>query len=325
MGNSRVLVTGCAGFIGSILSEKLIEQGYEVIGIDCFTPYYSIALKRFNLKNLTKSERFSLLEVDLSEIPLYSLVSIVKGVDYIIHEAAQPGVRNSWGESFQEYVRHNIITTQKLLEAIIKIGRCRHFIYASSSSVYGNIMNSPLKEDMIPKPYSPYGVTKLTAEFLCQTYLENFNLPITILRYFTVYGPRQRPDMAFHKFAKALLSGEVIEIYGCGDQVRDFTYVDDVAEATISTIESKESIGEIINVGSNNPIKLIDAVKIIADIIGVEPKYRFSKELKGEVKSTYADISKAEKILGWKPKITIKEGLEKEIMWIKHVMSLGLL
>ena len=325
MEDCKVLVTGCAGFIGSTLAEKLVEQGYEVIGVDCFTPYYSTVVKHYNLRILLKSKRFSFLELDLSETSFDDLVSVVKRATYIVHEAAQPGVQGSWGESFQEYVRHNIIATQRLLEASAKVGKCKRFVYASSSSVYGDVGTPLLREDMRPRPYSPYGVTKLTAEVLCQAYSENFSLPMVILRYFTVYGPRQRPDMAFHKFARALLSGKPIEVYGRGDQMRDFTYVDDVVEATISALEAPEALGKIINVGSGNPIKLVDAIKILADVIGAEPRYCYIEGLKGDVRYTCADVSKAKQLLGWKPTTSLREGLEREVTWIREVMDLGLL
>jgi len=321
----HVLVTGCAGFIGSHLSERLVDEGYSVVCVDCFTSYYSPMLKRLNVKNLVKRSNFKLVELDLSEVPVDELASLLRGVDYVVHEAAQPGVRGSWGLDFQTYVRHNIIATQKLLEAVTGADSVKRFIFASSSSVYGNVGEGLLREDLPLKPFSPYGVTKLTGEALCRAYYENFNVPIVVLRYFTVYGPRQRPDMAFHRFIKAMIRSEPIEIYGDGSQVRDFTYVNDVVNATIRALEVDEAIGEVINVGSNKPVRLIDAIKLIAEILGVEPRVIFKKEQKGDVKYTYADISKATRLLGWKPATPLKEGLENQVLWMKQIMELGLI
>lgn len=321
----KVLITGCAGFIGSTIAEKLIERGYRVIGIDCFTNYYSPKLKYFNLSRLSKNLNFQLIKLDISKASFDHLLNIVKCVNYVIHEAAQPGVRESWGRNFQKYVRHNIIATQKIIEAVSKVRGIKRFIFASSSSVYGNIGKCMIGEDIKPKPVSPYGITKLAGEALCQAYRENYDLPLVILRYFTVYGPRQRPDMAFHKFIKAMLKNETIKIYGDGSQARDFTYVDDVAEATIKALECNEAIGEIINIGSGSPIQLLDAIKIIANIIGTEPKIVFHKEQKGDVKFTYADISKAEKILNWRPSTKFRDGLENQISWIKQLIHLNII
>jgi len=320
----KVLVTGCAGFIGSHLSERLIEKGYYVVGIDCFTPYYSPMLKRFNIANLMKSRSFEMIELDLSEASIKELLSILKDIDYVVHEAAQAGVRGSWGHDFQTYVRHNIIATQTLLEAAARASNIKRFVFASSSSVYGNIESCQLKEEMPLKPYSPYGVTKLAAETLCRTYYENFNVPAVALRYFTVYGPRQRPDMAFHRFMKAMLRDEPIEVYGDGNQMRDFTYVDDVVEATIRALEGDEAVGEVINVGSNRSVKLIDAIKTIAEILGVEPKIVHREEQKGDVKYTCADISKATRLLNWKPVTILREGLANQAAWMKQAIKLNL-
>jgi UDP-glucose 4-epimerase len=326
MEDRKVLVTGCAGFIGSTLAEKLIERGYEVIGVDCFTPYYSTAIKHYNLRSLLKSERFSFLELDLSETSFDDLVSVVKRATYILHEAAQPGVRSSWGADFDAYVKHNILASQKLLEAVLSAGSVKRFVYASSSSIYGNVENIPISEDAIPKPYSPYGVTKLTAENLCRVYYENFDVPIVILRYFTVYGPRQRPDMAFHKFIKSMLKSEPIYVYGDGQQARDFTYIEDIVEATIRSIECEDDIiGQAINVGYGRPVKLMDAIEIIAELCNAKPQIMFKEEMKGDVKATWADISKARKLLGWQPRTKLRDGLEAEIRWINQAIEIGLI
>lgn len=322
----RVLVTGCVGFIGSWLVEKLLERGHEVIGIDCLTNYYSPKLKEYNMRNFVANPRFKFLRIDLSEVSIDELVSIISKVGYVIHEAAQPGVRSSWGEEFREYVRHNVLATQRLLEACVRVGTIKGFIYASSSSVYGNPVRVPISEDHPTRPYSPYGVTKLTGEKLCLAYHDNYGLPIVILRYFTVYGPRQRPDMAFHKFIKAMLKGDPIRVYGDGLQMRDFTYVQDVVEATLLAMESGEEVdGEVMNIGSSRPIKLVDAIKTISDIIGKEPMIIFESAKKGDVRVTYADDTKARKLLGWKAKTKLRDGLVEEVRWIKNMMSIGLI
>jgi len=326
LSKKRVLVTGCAGFIGSHIAETLINRGYNVIGIDCFTPYYSIKLKQHNMKNIMKSRKFNFIKMNLAKASINEISSVLKGIDYVIHEAAQPGVRNSWGENFGIYVENNIIATQKLLEASLR-SKVKKIIYASSSSIYGNVKDVPIKEDIIPRPYSPYGVTKIAAENLCRAYYENYSLPVVILRYFTVYGPRQRPDMAFHKFIKAMLKNELVKIYGDGSQMRDFTYVDDDVEATILAMELDDDalLGEAINVGSSRPVKLLDAVKMISGIVGVEPQIVFSEPRKGDVKVTYANISKARKLLGWKPRTDFRYGLERQVEWMRELISIGLI
>jgi len=320
----RVLVTGCAGFIGSHLCEKLLDLGYVVVGVDAFTNYYSPKLKRHNIRNLLRNEKFKLVELDLSQSPIENLLHIVGKVDYIIHQAAQPGVRSSWGINFNAYIKHNVVATQKLLESVVRVKNVKNFVYASSSSVYGSQPTMPFKENMLPKPHSPYGVTKLAAEHLCITYSENYNVPIVILRYFTVYGPRQRPDMAFHKFIKNMLLNAPIEIYGDGNQKRDFTYVGDVVDAVIRAIEIEDATGEIINIGSSNPVRLLDVIKVLANMVGVEPNIVFRAKQKGEVEVTYADISKARSILKWSPKIPLEEGLRAQIKWMKKILDLNL-
>ena len=321
----RVLVTGCAGFIGSHVAERLVAEGHKVVCIDAFTDYYSPRIKKFNISRLLGAKDFILIERDINEIPLDELRNLMKHVDIVIHEAAQPGVRSSWGMEFEKYVRHNVLATQRLLEASIGTG-IRRFVYASSSSVYGNQPSMPLREDMLPRPYSPYGVTKLAAENLANAYYENYGVPVVMLRYFTVYGPRQRPDMAFHRFILAILKGEPIVVYGDGRQMRDFTYVEDVVEATLKAAfsDNKDVIGTVINIGSGRPIQLIDVIKLLEDIIGVEAKIVYTEQAKGDVKATYADISRANKLLDWKPKTSIREGLEKEVAWVKLLIEKGL-
>jgi UDP-glucose 4-epimerase len=308
----RVLVTGCAGFIGSHLTEKLLNEGYEVIGVDCFTDYYSRRIKESNMESF--ADQIEFLEKDILEID----ISIIKKIDVIFHLAAQAGVRASWGDEFEVYTRHNILTTQRLLEACRKYGIGK-FVYASSSSVYGNMSKLPMREDMYPRPFSPYGVTKLAAENLCELYRMNYGIKTISLRYFTVYGERQRPDMAFHKFIKAILNDEEIVVYGDGKQTRDFTYVGDVVDATIKAAES-EAVG-VFNIGGGTRIPLIEVVKLLEEIMGREANIRFEEPKKGDVRDTYADISKAREILKFEPKVELKKGLKEEIKWIQEIYA----
>ncbi len=304
-----VIVTGCAGFIGSNLVERLLEKGYDVVGIDCFTDYYSRKIKERNVSGFV--DEITFIEKDILDVD----VAIIKDVDVIFHLAAQAGVRASWGEEFEIYTRNNILTTQRLLEACKKYGIVK-FVYTSSSSVYGNVNELPMREDMYPKPFSPYGVTKLAAENLCELYRMNFGIPAISLRYFTVYGERQRPDMAFHRFIRAMMDGREIVIYGDGKQTRDFTYVGDVVDATIKAAES-DAVG-VFNIGGGSRVELIEAVREIERAVGVEAKIRFEGAKKGDVRDTYADITKAKEELGYKPRVKLGEGIRREVEWIEE-------
>lgn len=303
----KVLVTGGAGFIGSHLIDRLLESGYEVIGIDCFTDYYSREIKEANISNALNHRNFELIEEDILEMAEYP------EVDYVFHLAAQAGVRASWGKSFEIYTRNNIEVTQRLLE-FYKDKKIKKFVYASSSSVYGDA-ELPMKENNLLKPVSPYGVTKLAGENLCYLYWKNYGVPTISLRYFTVYGPRQRPDMAIHKFVRTILNlnNEEITVYGDGTQTRDFTYIDDAVEATIIAAKS-DSDGEVFNVGGGTRISVNELIKKIDDIIGKKANIKYIEKQKGDVRDTLADTSKIKK-LGWKPKVEIKEGLKKFWDW----------
>src|SRR3954454_2167315 len=248
----RALVTGVAGFIGSTRTHAVLARGDQVVGVDCSTPYYDRAAKDANLATAGQSDRFELIETDLRSDDVESLVD---GVDVVFHQAAQPGVRLSWSTGFEDYVSHNVLATQRLLEAV-KANTSAKFIYASSSSVYGNAPAYPTTEDDVPRPHSPYGVTKLAAEHLCSLYASNFGVPTVSLRYFTVYGPGQRPDMAFNRFIRATLAGEPITVYGTGEQVRDFTYVDDVVQANLLAAEGDVPPGSVFNVSGGSDISV---------------------------------------------------------------------
>ena len=309
-GSLRSVVTGAAGFLGSHLCERLIELGHTVIGLDCFTDYYSPELKKRNLKNLCRSSRFKFLGLDLTAA---DLSHVMRSIDYLFHLAAQPGVRGSWGRDFEKYVKNNILATQAVLEALKGTG-VKKVIYASSSSIYGEATALPTPEETNPRPISPYGITKLAAENLCHIYRRDFGVPILMLRYFTVYGPRQRPDMAFFRFIDSALSGSTVVVYGDGNASRDFTYVADAVEATILAMEKAEP-GEIFNVGSGEPITVNQAISILEEIVGKEISVRYEESRHGEVRDTHANINRARALLGFKPSKSLHEGLREQVRW----------
>lgn len=313
----KVLVTGVSGFIGSSLSERLLEEDYEVVGVDSFYDYYPRKIKEHNIQKLLEHPDFEFVEDDILNLKLDELLSSVEGV---FHQAAIAGVRASWGRKFDDYVRNNVLGTQKLLEAC-KNSKLDKIIYASSSSVYGDTDELPIKETSPTNPVSPYGVTKLAAEHLASLYHKGYGLPTVSLRYFTVYGPRQRPDMAFHKFISAVMKGEKIEIYGTGEQTRDFTYVDDAVEANLQAFKNGQA-GEVYNIGGGSRIKLIDAIKIIEEIAGKEAKLVFTEPQRGDARHTFSDVTKAEADFGYAPKTDVKTGLEKHYQWLKKNIEL---
>lgn len=303
----KCLVTGAAGFIGSHLSETLIEQNNKVRGIDCFTDYYPKRLKEINLAKLKRSSEFEFVEVDLA---VNSISRYVRDVDVVFHLAAQPGVRASWGKSFSYYVRDNIAATQRLLEAA-KEAHLKRFVYASSSSVYGDAERFPTPEESTPRPISPYGATKLGAELLCNIYHRNFGVPTVVLRYFTVYGPRQRPDMAFRKFISAIQKGEEVVIFGDGSQGRDFTFVSDTVAATILSVEALP--GSVYNVGTGASVSINEVLSLFGQITGKRPKIRKMPPAPGDPQMTCAETSKIRIDLGFEPRVKIDEGLRKQI------------
>ena len=310
------LVTGCAGFIGSTLSERLLEVGHRVTGIDCFTDYYSPEIKRANIETALASPAYHFIEEDLLDL---DLKSSLEGIDWIFHQAAQPGVRLSWGSYFEVYVRNNILVTQKLLEAA-KGSSIRKLVYASSSSVYGDSPELPLVETARPQPVSPYGVTKLAAEHLCHLYCVNYGVPTTSLRYFTVYGPRQRPDMAFNKFIRSALKGEEIVVFGDGEQTRDFTYVSDAVQANILAAESEKAVGRVFNVGGGTSISVNGVLEILGELVG-PLSVRHEEDQKGDVRHTMSETTAAREILGYSPKVGIREGLAREVEWMRGTIS----
>jgi UDP-glucose 4-epimerase len=313
---SKILVTGCAGFIGSTLCERLLQEDYDVVGIDCFRSNYERTAKERNLCWLLQQPRFHFLEKDLISV---SLSSILEGVAYIFHLAALPGVRTSWGTDFKAYVDNNILVTQRLLEAAKKVPTLKKIVYSSSSSIYGG-MEGPTTEDRIPNPISPYGVTKLSAEQLCQLYYKNFDIPVNSLRYFTVFGPRQRPDMAFHRMIIRVLSNQPIPIYGDGQQSRDFTYVDDVVTANLLAAFSSYK-GEIFNIGGLSHLSVNEVISLMETYTEKPALKNYLPPQAGDPKHTWANISKAKKLLGYQPIFDIEKGIALQVQEIKKNLS----
>lgn len=313
----KALVTGAAGFVGSNLAEELLSAGYEVVGVDSFTDYYARDLKEKNLSFFRNHDNFTFLERDIVKIDLVELLS---DIDYVFHQAAQAGVRASWGQFFNTYTNNNIKATQQLLEAA-KESTIKKFVYASSSSVYGDTDNLPMKETNKLQPVSPYGVSKLGAENLCYLYWKNFGVPTVSLRYFTVFGERQRPDMAFHIFIKEILTNGKITVFGDGKQSRNFTYVGDVVQANILAAQSNVE-GEIFNVGGGGDrVELKTTIAMMEDIIGCGVEKEYQETAKGDVKHTEADERKIREVLGYKPQVGLSEGLKREVEWLKQIYS----
>lgn len=305
----RILVTGAAGFIGSHLCERLLkDRDHEVIGLDAFVPTTPRWIRERNLSSLLRHPRFIFVEQDLLKA---DWAKVLDGIDVVYHLAAIPGVRSSWGANFPDYVSNNIVATQKLLEAVKEI-TLQKFVYISTSSVYGE-KSGRIDESANTEPLSPYGVSKLTGEHLCKTYRANYGIPVVILRYFTVYGPRQRPDMAFHRFIRKVFEGKKIPVYGDGLQSRDFTYVTDCVEATYSVMNAENVIGETINIGGKERATVLESISILEHWFGHSIPIDKRTHARGEPRHTWADISKAERLLGYRPKVSLREGLRQEI------------
>jgi UDP-glucose 4-epimerase len=278
--------------------------------------YYPRPIKESNIADLKRAENFEFIEASLLEV---NLEKLLEGIDGVFHQSAQAGVRASWGEKFKIYTDNNILATQKLLEAC-RQSRVKKFVYASSSSVYGDTKDLPMRESSLPCPVSPYGVSKLAAEHLCWLYYKNFGVPAVSLRYFTVYGARQRPDMAFHRFFRWALEGKPLEVYGDGRQSRDFTHVDDIVEANWLAFQ-KGIPGEVYNIGGGSRITLNEVIDLIKVITGLDCEARYEGVQKGDVRHTSADTTKAETALGYKPRVSIQQGLKEEYEWIKELVK----
>lgn len=308
----KALVTGAAGFIGSTLAERLVAQGADVVGIDCFTDYYPRGLKERNLTALRPQPRFTLVEDDLLKVDAGALLD---GVTHVFHLAAQAGVRKSWGKDFDVYVSNNIAATQRLLEACAG-RRLDRFVYASTSSVYGDEATIPMREDQRLQPVSPYGVSKLAAEHLGHLYHVNHGLPFVALRYFTVYGPRQRPDMGFHRFLTAAMGGRPLTRYGDGEQTRDFTFVADAVTATASA-GMRGVPGRVYNVGGGSRVTVNHVFEIISRLVGAPVTIDQQPPQKGDMRDTYADTTRAATDLGFAPSVTLEQGLAEEYAWLR--------
>lgn len=310
------IVTGVAGFIGSHVAEALLKRGETVIGIDQFNDYYDPTLKRKNASLLSRYPNFHLVEGDVQQLDWGAWLQEAKAV---YHQAAQAGVRASWGSGFRHYTERNVNGTQALLEAAKMAPHLQRFVFASTSSIYGDAETLPTPESTCPQPVSPYGITKLAAEGLCRLYHKNFQVPVTVLRYFTVYGPRQRPDMAFHKFFKAAIAGDAIPIYGDGQQTRDFTYVGDIVAANLAAAEVPEAVGEVFNIGGGSRVVLAEVLAQIEATIGQPLRRDYREWARGDARHTGADIRKAQRLLGYAPQVSLPEGLEREWEWIQQL------
>jgi nucleoside-diphosphate-sugar epimerase len=315
---TKSIVTGAAGFIGSHLVEALLNQDEEVIGIDEFNDYYDPSLKLSNIAHLQNHPKFKLIEEDIQFLDWQTLL---KDVDVVYHQAAQAGVRNSWGRGFSGYTERNINATQVLLEAAKDASNLKRLVFASTSSIYGDAETLPSHEDICPAPVSPYGITKLAAERLCGLYHKSFGVPFVALRYFTVYGPRQRPDMAFHKFFKAVLHDEAISIYGDGQQTRDFTFVSDAIAANLAAATTKDAVGKIFNIGGGSRVVLTEVIDTMEKIVGQPIQRNHVNKAMGDARHTGADVSKAKEILGFKPQVSLLEGLTQQWHWIKSLYN----
>jgi nucleoside-diphosphate-sugar epimerase len=311
----KKIVTGTAGFIGSSIAQRLLENGEEVVGIDCFIDYYPREIKEKNLKPLKDYKNFKLIEKNIVDI---NFDTVLDGVEGVYHQAAQAGVRASWGKDFEIYTTNNILATQKLLEAVkdrkIKV------VYASSSSVYGETQKFPMHEDDLPRPVSPYGVSKLAAEHLCRLYWKNFQVPTVSLRYFTVYGPKQRPDMAFNRFLKAIITDGEIELYGNGEQTRDFTFISDAVDANLLAMKKGIS-GAVYNIGGGSQVSVNHVLTCMQKILPKKANINRVERQMGDVTHTCADTTSAKRDLGFNPKISLEEGISREAEWLKkHIL-----
>jgi nucleoside-diphosphate-sugar epimerase len=303
----RALVTGVAGFVGSHLADALLARGDAVVGVDCFTPYYDRATKE---ANLPAAANFEFVEQDLRTAEIEPLLD---GADVVFHQAAQAGVRLSWSHGFADYVGHNVLATQRLLEAVVVARPTARVIYASSSSIYGNQPAYPVGERALPAPFSPYGVTKLAAEHLCGLYAANAGIQTASLRYFTVFGPRQRPDMSIYRLCEAALNGTAFPLYGDGTQVREFTYVDDIVRANLLAADADVAPGFVCNIAGGAEITLRDLIELVGELAGAPVKINEQNAQAGDTMRNAGDITLARKHLGWEPQVTLADGIRAQL------------
>ena len=308
----KSVITGVAGFIGSHLAERLLLLGHEVVGVDKFLDNYPQPFKESNLSGLRGHERCKFIDRDVMGLDLHQLLD---GVDYLFHLAGQPGVRASWGTEFTRYTENNVMATQMLLEAA-KGKKLRKFVYASTSSVYGDTRDLPMREDGLTRPVSPYGVSKLAAEHLCYLYCKAFAVPTVALRFFTVYGPRQRPDMFFHIFMRGLLRSEEIPLYDDGEQTRDFTYCSDIIDGVLGAANYPGS-GEVFNLGGGSETTLLNAIALAERIAGRKAWLKRYDRQKGDVCHTSASLEAARSKFAYAPSVNLEEGLARQWQWIQ--------
>jgi nucleoside-diphosphate-sugar epimerase len=312
----KALVTGVAGFIGSTLATALTDRGADVVGVDCFTDYYARSIKEQNLAVLRTHPAFRFVEAPLQTAAMDDLLD---GVTHVFHLAAQAGVRGSWGDQFRTYTTNNVDATQRLLEAV-KGRPIERLVYASSSSVYGDVAAIPMREDAYLQPLSPYGVTKLAAEHLCHLYYVNHGVPTVSLRYFTVYGPRQRPDMGFHRFIRAALTGGTISLFGDGEQTRDFTFIADIVAATMAAGDRGRP-GAVYNIGGGSRVTINQVLELIGRLTGRPLNINRLPAEKGDMRDTFADTTRARTDLGFAPSHSLESGLAAECAWLSTVLE----
>ena len=310
--SARVAVTGAAGFIGSHLCERLLSDGHDVVGIDSFTDHYERSRKESNLLVSKSNRNFRFEELDLVDGDA-GLRRALSGAKVVFHLAGQPAVRPSWGLHFDRYVRDNVIATQRLLEVFREMPVDR-LVFGGSSSVYGDAEMFPTKENALPRPLSPYGVTKLGAEHLTHVYMRSFGIPAVSLRYFTVYGPRQRPDMAFSRFMEAITAGEEIEVYGDGEQTREFTYVSDAVDGTVKAARA-DVVDQVFNLGGGSRVTVNHVLATLEEISGKPVRRRYLPAVPGDPRHTGASINLARERLGWEPRVSLRDGLSKQWRW----------
>ena len=308
----RALVTGAAGFVGSRLVDVLLERGDSVVGIDCFTPYYDRGTKEGNLAGARRAPRFDFVEDDLRAC---SIEPLLDGVDVVFHQAAQAGVRLSWSAGFSDYVGHNILATQRLLEAVVAARPSARVVYASSSSVYGNQPRYPTRETDLPRPFSPYGVTKLAAEHLCGLYAENWGVATVALRYFTVYGPRQRPDMSIHRLCEAAVHGGTFPRFGDGRQIREFTFVDDIVRGNLLAASCDAAPGTCVNLAGGDEITLEALIDLVGELAGRPVDIDPQPVQAGDAFRNGGAIDDARTTLGWEPRVALREGITAQLAW----------
>jgi nucleoside-diphosphate-sugar epimerase len=315
----HVLITGGAGFIGSNLVKAFLDRGDTVSAVDCFTDYYDNRIKKRNLQEVVSSENFNLVEADLATC---EILPLLETVDVVFHQAGQPGVRLSW-DNFHQYVERNVLVTQRLLEAARSHSSLKRLVYASSSSVYGDAPMYPVTETTPTKPVSPYGVTKLAGEHLCSLYGTNWGVPTISLRYFTVYGPGQRPDMAIHRLINSALTGVPFPLFGDGTQIRDFTYVGDVVAANIAASYSDLPPGEVYNVCGGNSVNVLELISYVEEFANALVPIDHKNQQAGDVQRTGGSSERTASAIGWTPKISIRDGIAEQVRWQKNLLGLN--